>query len=65
MVFTVFRGKDVAGIQQFNPTHNLDMDSLNSNGNLETIPPYSNGGIDYPLGRLFRGSIPTFIPTKP
>jgi protein-arginine deiminase len=62
VVFTQFRGKDSAGIQQFDTASDPMMDSLNSFGNLETIPPYSLGGVDYPLGRLFRGDISTWHP---
>jgi hypothetical protein len=40
------------------------MDSLNSFGNTETIPPYTLGDKSYPLGRLFRGSVPSFYPDK-
>lgn len=62
VVFTVFRGPDAAGVQQFDMKADPNMDSLNSFGNLETIPPYSLGGKNYPLGRLFRGSISSFHP---
>jgi protein-arginine deiminase len=62
VVFTQFRGKDSAGIQQFDPSSDPSMDSLNSFGNLETIPPYSLGGTSYPLGRLFRGDVPAWHP---
>jgi protein-arginine deiminase len=62
VVFTLFRGKDAAGVQQFNANHDPDMDSLNSFGNLETIPPYTLGGVSYPFGRVIRGSIPSFHP---
>ena len=61
-VFTALRGPDSAGIQHFDIKHTGYMDSLNSFGNTETIPPYSKDGIDYPLGRLFRGSVPTMHP---
>jgi protein-arginine deiminase len=61
-VFTLFRGKDAAGVQQYQINHDQNSDSLNSFGNFETIPPYSNGGSDYPLGRIFRGSVPSFAP---
>ncbi len=61
VVFAKFRGPDAAGVVQYDVTSDPNMDSLNSFGNLETIPPYNNG-TDYPLGRLFRGSIPTFHP---
>lgn len=61
------RGKDMAAVQQYDtdwpPTTNrLMADSLNSFGNTETIPPYTLGDKSYPLGRLLRGSVPTFHP---
>jgi protein-arginine deiminase len=62
VVFTLFRGKDVAGVQQFDPKANLDMDSLNSFGNTETIPPFAFGGQSWPLGRIIRGSVPEYHP---
>jgi len=58
VVFLKFRGVDAAGVQQFDPKHDQNSDSLNSFGNLETIPPYDK----YPLGRLYRGNIKTFGP---
>jgi protein-arginine deiminase len=58
VVFTHFRGKDVAGLQAFNAKHSEDMDSLDSFGNTETVPPHG----DYPLGRILRGSVPSFHP---
>jgi protein-arginine deiminase len=61
-VFTTFRGKDTAGIQQFDARHSQDMDSLNSFGNLETIPPYTLGDKTYPFGRILRGKTPSFYP---
>lgn len=64
-VFTLFRGKDAAGVQQYDINHDQNSDSLNSFGNFETIPPYSNAGKDYPLGRIFRGSIPSFAIDPP
>ncbi len=60
LVFTKLRGKDVAGVQQYDPTTPDEMQSLNSFGNLETIPPYSFNGIEYPLGRVLRGNISSF-----
>jgi protein-arginine deiminase len=62
VVFTMFRGPDAAGVQQFDMNADPNMDSLNSFGNLETVPPYSLGGNDYPLGRVFQGSVPSFHP---
>ena len=61
-VFTAFRGKDTGGIQQFDAHHSQAMDSLNSFGNLETIPPYTLGDKSYPLGRILRGKTPSFYP---
>jgi protein-arginine deiminase len=56
-------GKDAAGLT---PDHDLnhepDMDSTNAYGNTETIPPYEFGGKSYPMGRLFRGSVPSRHP---
>jgi protein-arginine deiminase len=62
VVFAKFRGPDAAGVVAYDIKHDQNMDSLNSFGNLETVPPYSLNGKDYPLGRLFRGSIPSFSP---
>lgn len=64
-VFTSLRGKDSAGVQQFDinwAKQKGDMDTLNSTGNTETIPPYTLNGTSYPLGRVLRGSIPSFQP---
>ena len=62
VAFTYFRGPDSAGVQHYQLEHSGYMDSLNSFGNTETIPPYSKDGVDYPLGRLYRGSTDTFFP---
>jgi protein-arginine deiminase len=40
------------------------MDTLNSFGNLETIPPYSHAGKSWPLGRVIRGGTGTYYPDK-
>ncbi len=64
VVFTTLRGKDVAGLQEFDPRAPRDMDSLNSFGNTETIPPFAHGGKSWPLGRILRGSTPSFYPDK-
>lgn len=64
VVWTAFRGKDVAGLQEFDPKSNQDMDTLNSFGNTETIPPYEYAGKSWPLGRVFRGSSPSYYPDK-
>jgi protein-arginine deiminase len=63
-VFTMLRGKDVAGAVQYDPAHSNDMDTLNSFGNLETVPPYGFNGKSYPNGRVLRGSTPEFYPDK-
>jgi protein-arginine deiminase len=57
-VFTDLRGRDVAGAVEFDPNHSNGMDTLNSFGNTETIPPYGN----WPLGRVLRGSDPQYYP---
>jgi protein-arginine deiminase len=62
VVFTQFRGPDVAGIQAFDVAHPRSSDSLNSYGNLETIPPHTSDAGTFPLGRMIRGSIPSFAP---
>ncbi|MDC3959395.1 protein-arginine deiminase [Polyangium jinanense] len=58
------RGKDVGGLAQFDSAHSNQMDSLNSFGNLETVPPYTHGGKSYPNGRVLRGSTPSYYPDK-
>lgn len=64
LVFTRFRGKDVAGIQQIDLGSPEETQSLNSFGNFETIPPYTLGTKQWPLGRVIRGSIPGFAPDQ-
>lgn len=56
------RGKDSAAVQQYDPAREGDDDTLNSFGNLETVPPYTNAGKTYPLGRILRGSISNYHP---
>jgi protein-arginine deiminase len=58
VVFENLRGKDFAGVQQFDPNHDPAMDSLNSCGNFETIPPFG----EFPFGRVLRGKTATFFP---
>ncbi len=60
VVFTTMRGKDSAGVQQFDVRHEPRMDSLNSFGNFETVPPYG----EFPLGRVLRGRTKTFYPDR-
>ncbi len=62
IVFTRFRGKNVAGVQQVDLRSPPETQSLNSFGNLETIPPYTLGTKSWPLGRVLRGSVPGFAP---
>ncbi|MBM4374696.1 MAG: protein-arginine deiminase [Deltaproteobacteria bacterium] len=64
VVFTDLRGKNVGGVHVYDPKHPDSMDTLNSFGNLETIPPYSFGGTSWPLGRVIRGSTGTFYADK-
>lgn len=62
VTFIKFRGPDSAAVQQYGAGHDEASDSLNSFGNTETIPPYTDGANSYPLGRLLRGSIKSFAP---
>lgn len=62
VVFTQLRGVDVAGAVAFDPSHNNSMDTLNSFGNLETIPPFTHAGVTWPNGRVVRGRTNTFFP---
>ncbi|MDP1916075.1 MAG: protein-arginine deiminase family protein [Myxococcales bacterium] len=64
IVFTRFRGKDVAGIQQIDLQTDGDTQSLNSFGNFETIPPYTQGTKQWSLGRVLRGSVRGFAPDQ-
>lgn len=64
LVFTRFRGKNVAGIQQIDLTSPEETQSLNSFGNFETIPPYTQGTKQWPLGRMIRGSVQGFAPDR-
>lgn len=62
VVYTALRGKDVAGATVYDPAHPNPMDTLNSFGNLETIPPYTKNGVLRTVGKVLRGSTPTFYP---
>jgi protein-arginine deiminase len=62
VVFTVLRGPGVAGAVEYNASHPDGMDTLNSFGNFETIPPFTNGSQVWPLGRVLRGSTQSFYP---
>ncbi|MFE7133907.1 protein-arginine deiminase domain-containing protein [Streptomyces sp. NPDC057638] len=58
-LYTQLRGKDVGVVSQFaGPTFHKPEWSLNSMGNLETIPPYSHRGEQYPAGRIIMGHWP-------
>ncbi len=62
-VYAAFHGKDTAGYTPpYDPNHDGSMDSLNSYGDTETVPPYDYNGESYPMGRVFRGSVPNFHP---
>ncbi len=63
-VVFALRGKDIAGIQQFDFGHDLQMDSLSSFGNFETVPPYEKDGVTYPFGRVLRGSTASWFPDR-
>jgi protein-arginine deiminase len=63
----LLRGKDTAGVQQFKTARTEQEqahDSLNSFGNLETVPPYSWSGQSFPLGRVIRGQTSTVYPDE-
>lgn len=64
LVFTALRGKDAAAIQQYDASRKGRFDTLNSFGNFETIPPYTNGAESFPLGRVIRGNIASYYPDK-
>ncbi len=63
-VVFAFRGPDVAAIQQFDLKHSPRMDTLNSFGNFETVPPYEKDGASFPFGRVLRGSTRSYFPDK-
>lgn len=58
------RGKDIAGVQQFDIGHDPEMDTLNSFGNLETVPPYTANGTTFPFGRILRGETKSYFPDR-
>ncbi|MEV3970429.1 protein-arginine deiminase domain-containing protein [Streptomyces sp. NPDC050698] len=53
-LFEKVRGRDV-GVVQVTDRAEPDDWSLNSMGNLETIPPYTHAGHSYPAGRIIMG----------
>ena len=63
-VYQSYHGMNSAG---YTPPYDLgqpqEMDTLNSYGNTETIPPHTHAGKSYPFGRVLRGSSPSFYPS--
>ncbi|UUA07257.1 MULTISPECIES: protein-arginine deiminase domain-containing protein [Streptomyces] len=53
-LFEKVRGRDIGVVQVKDPAEPDDW-SLNSFGNLETIPPYAHGGRSFPAGRIIMG----------
>ncbi|MER5768941.1 protein-arginine deiminase family protein [Streptomyces sp. NPDC001985] len=58
-LFEKLRGRDVGVVQVGKGAANEE-GTLNSMGNLETIPPYAHGGKEYPAGRIIMGHRPDF-----
>ncbi|MGW6459346.1 protein-arginine deiminase domain-containing protein, partial [Streptomyces sp. NPDC055078] len=56
-LFEKLRGKDVGVVQVADPRPTEEW-TLNSMGNLETIPPYAHRGKEYPAGRIIMGHRP-------
>ncbi|MEU9663152.1 protein-arginine deiminase domain-containing protein [Streptomyces chartreusis] len=53
-LFEKVRGRDIGVVQAFDASAPADW-SLNSMGNLETIPPYVHNGRSFPAGRIIMG----------
>jgi protein-arginine deiminase len=53
-LFEKLRGQDM-GVVQVSGVRDTEEDTLNSMGNLETIPPYEHGGRSFPAGRIIMG----------
>ncbi|MFF5477143.1 protein-arginine deiminase domain-containing protein [Streptomyces sp. NPDC012935] len=53
-LFEKVRGRDI-GVVQVTDRAEPDDWSLNSMGNLETVPPYRHGGRSFPAGRIIMG----------
>ncbi|MCM2388850.1 protein-arginine deiminase domain-containing protein [Streptomyces albipurpureus] len=64
-LFERLRGKDV-GVVQVAGALDSEEWTLNSMGNLETIPPYAHRGKEYPAGRIIMGHRPDYksLPAK-
>ncbi|GLF96641.1 protein-arginine deiminase domain-containing protein [Streptomyces yaizuensis] len=54
-LFTQMRGRDIGVVQFDGPADLVPEWTLNSMGNLETIPPYAHQGKEYPAGRIIMG----------
>jgi protein-arginine deiminase len=53
-LFEKVRGRDV-GVVQVSGVRGSEEWTLNSMGNLETVPPYTHGGRSFPAGRVIMG----------
>ncbi|MGP3982322.1 protein-arginine deiminase domain-containing protein [Streptomyces sp. KR80] len=53
-LFEKVRGRDI-GVVQVSGVRDTEEGTLNSMGNLETIPPYEHGGRSFPAGRIIMG----------
>jgi protein-arginine deiminase len=62
LVYTHFQGPDAAGLTEYGGTGTGN--GLNDGGNFETIPPFEHNGESWPLGRIVRGSTPSFHPSE-
>ncbi|MGX2996764.1 protein-arginine deiminase domain-containing protein [Streptomyces sp. JNUCC 64] len=54
-LYTQLRGPGTGVVQMKGPYARDQSDTLNSMGNLETIPPYTHNGKSYPAGRIIMG----------
>ncbi|MER5492853.1 protein-arginine deiminase domain-containing protein [Streptomyces sp. NPDC002490] len=54
-LYAKLRGPDIGVVQLAGPHPSDESQTLNSMGNLETIPPYAHGGKSYPAGRIIMG----------
>ncbi|MBT2419203.1 protein-arginine deiminase domain-containing protein [Streptomyces sp. ISL-22] len=53
-LFEKLRGRNV-GVVQVTGVRDSEEETLNSTGNMETIPPYAHGGRSFPAGRVIMG----------
>lgn len=63
-VVFMLQGKDSAALTQYDRSTPNDMQTLNSTGNTETVPPYTLNGVSYPLGRILQGNVPSYYIDK-